>query len=224
MSLSHSKNEISEETPVRCAGGVWTKEKYMTVNLSLIVGHIRNWKAPFRRGMFVLEESRESVVSVGAESALRIRQSGLNAICHVDVTGSTWRRKEGETLTCKSILHVHRIAVNAGKVEAGATLGTVGAEPKAALLCLRNIGIVFDIVFIREVFLDHVVCLHVDFLVCICLAVVDLLHSVALLNEQSISVDALLSFTSSILIHFTNLQDVLKTIKGDLNNLVIWAS
>jgi hypothetical protein len=37
----------------------------MTVNLSLIVGHIRNWKAPFRGGMFVLEESRESVVSIG---------------------------------------------------------------------------------------------------------------------------------------------------------------
>jgi hypothetical protein len=37
----------------------------MTVNLSLIVGHIRNWKAPFRGGMFVLEESRESVVCIG---------------------------------------------------------------------------------------------------------------------------------------------------------------
>jgi len=127
-------------------------------------------------------------------------------------------------MVCKSTLHIHRIAISAGKVEAGATLRTVGAEPKAALLCLCNIGIVFDIVLIREVFLDHVVCLHIDFLVCICLAIVDLLHSVAFLDEQSISVDALLSFTSSILIHFTNLQDVLETIKGDLNNLVIWAS
>jgi hypothetical protein len=41
------------------------KRNYMTVNLSLIVGHIRNWKARFRGGMFVLEESRESVVSTG---------------------------------------------------------------------------------------------------------------------------------------------------------------
>jgi hypothetical protein len=65
MSRRIQKNEISEETPVRCAGGVWTKEKYMTVNLSLIVGHIRNWKARFRGAMFVLEESRESVVSTG---------------------------------------------------------------------------------------------------------------------------------------------------------------
>jgi hypothetical protein len=37
----------------------------MTVNLSLIVGHIRNWKACFRGEMFVLEESRGSVVNIG---------------------------------------------------------------------------------------------------------------------------------------------------------------
>ena len=49
----------------------------------------------------------------------------------------------------------------------------------------------------------------------------DLLHALTLLNEQSIAVNGLLSSTSSILIHLSNLQDILKAIKGDLDDLVV---
>ena len=121
-------------------------------------------------------------------------------------------------------LHVHRIsAVGIGEAEV-ALLTTRLTEAECSLArCLR----LFDsslFFLIGEVLLNHVVSLHVDFLVGIGLAVMNLLHAMAFFDKQSISVDAFLSFTSCVLVHLSNLQNVLKTIKSDLDDLVIRAS
>jgi len=52
MPYSHSKIEIPETPVGMCQGNVvGSKQRnYMTVNLSLIVGHIQNWKSSARRG------------------------------------------------------------------------------------------------------------------------------------------------------------------------------
>jgi hypothetical protein len=50
---------------------------------------------------------------------------------------------------------------------------------------------------------------------------VDLLHATTLLNEESISVDGVASLASSLLVKIANLEDVLKAIQGNLNDLII---
>jgi len=87
MSRSHSKKRNLRRNASSMCRGCVDKREIHDGESSLIVGHIRNWKAPFRGGMFVLEESRESVVTIGAESVLKIRQSGLNAVYYADEMG-----------------------------------------------------------------------------------------------------------------------------------------
>lgn len=77
---------------------------------------------------------------------------------------------------------------------------------------------------IREVLLDDVVGLHVNLLVGVVLAVVNLLHATTLLDEESVTVDwGLVGTLGSLLVHVTDLQDVLKTVKSDLDDLVVGA-
>jgi len=58
-----------------CRGGDEHKGKYMTVNLSLIVGHIRKLEGAFSQGkMFVLEDLAGMVVGILRGAVLSIRQ------------------------------------------------------------------------------------------------------------------------------------------------------
>lgn len=96
------------------------------------------------------------------------------------------------------------------------TEGTVGALG-------RSQAIIRIFLLIREVLLDDIVCLHVDLLVGVGLALVDLLHASALLNKQGISVYSVGDITSSLLIQVADLQDVLKAVESDLYDLVVRA-
>ena len=78
-------------------------------------------------------------------------------------------------------------------------------------------------IFIREVLLDDVVRLHVDLLVGVVLAVVDLLHTTTFFNEEGITVDRLTSIVSGFLVHLADLEDVLKTVESNLDDLVVGA-
>lgn len=51
----------------------------------------------------------------------------------------------------------------------------------------------------------------------------DLLHATALLNEESITVDRISSLAGSLLVQVANLEDVLKAIKSNLDDLVVGA-
>lgn len=78
---------------------------------------------------------------------------------------------------------------------------------------------------VREVLLDDVVRLHVDLLVGVVLALVNLLHAANLLDEESVTVDGLAarSVLAGLLVHIADLQDILKTIESDLDDLVVGA-
>jgi hypothetical protein len=52
---------------------------------------------------------------------------------------------------------------------------------------------------------------------------VDLLHATSLLDEESVAIDTSLTGLASLLVHVADLQDVLKAIKSDLDDLVIGA-
>ena len=65
--------------------------------------------------------------------------------------------------------------------------------------------------------------LHVDILVGVVLAVVNLIHTTTLLNEQSIAVEGFGTVTSRLLVEITDLENVLKTIKSNLDDLVVRA-
>jgi hypothetical protein len=125
-------------------------------------------------------------------------------------------------------LHVHRVAA-VSKVEVLLLLlGVGGTEAEVALLVdLRtSLGHVLSLaLLIREVLLDDVVGLHVDLLVGVVLALVDLLHTADLLNEESVAVDGLTTSAvlARLLVHLTNLEDVLEAIKSDLDDLVVRA-
>lgn len=121
-------------------------------------------------------------------------------------------------------LHVHRVTT-VGKVEAAGLLGVVGAKAKGSV---RTSGLGHTLIgillIIREVLLNNVVGLHVNLLVGVVLAIVDLLHATTLLNEESVTVDGLGAFTSSLLVEVTDLENVLKTVKSHLNDLVVGAA
>lgn len=78
-------------------------------------------------------------------------------------------------------------------------------------------------VLVGEVLFDDVVRLHIDLLVGVVLAVVDLLHAAHLLDEESVTVDGLTSLVARLLVHLTHLQDVLKAVEGNLDDLVVRA-
>ena len=119
-----------------------------------------------------------------------------------------------------STLHVHRLGAVTTKVEA-TLLGTAGSTESKLLLSTH--GLIAGLVLVREVLLDDVVRLHVNLFVGVGLAVVDLLHASALLDKQSITVNRLGALASSVLVKLANLENVLKTIKGNLDNLVVGA-
>ncbi|KUI56758.1 hypothetical protein VP1G_10880 [Cytospora mali] len=123
-------------------------------------------------------------------------------------------------------LHIHGLSL-VGEVEgrSRALVSTVSAKAEGSVGSLGlGHAIIGILVLIGEVLLDDVVCLHVDLLVLVGLALVDLLHAAALLDEQSISVDGVGCVTSSLLVQVTDLEDVLKTIEGDLDDLVVGAA
>lgn len=123
-------------------------------------------------------------------------------------------------------LHVHRIAA-IGEVEVLLLLllGVASAESKVALLVDLGVGLVHVlclILLIREVFFNDVVSLHVDLLVGVVLAFVDLLHTADLLDEERITVDRVTASTFLLLlVHVAHLENVLKTIESDLDDLVV---
>ncbi len=120
-----------------------------------------------------------------------------------------------------AFLHVHRLCtIGATEVES-TLLGAVGAESE--LLWGLAHGIVRILVLIREVLLDDVVRLHVDLLVGVGLAVVDLLHAAALLDEQRVAVDRIRTIAGGLLVELSDLQDVLEAVQGYLDDLVVGA-
>jgi hypothetical protein len=125
-------------------------------------------------------------------------------------------------------LHVHRVTT-VGKVEVLLLLLSI-ASAEAEVALLVDLGATFAHVLslallVGEVLLDDVVCLHVDLLVGVVLALVNLLHTANLLNEESIAVDGLAagSVLARLFVHVANLENVLETIKGDLDDLVVGA-
>lgn len=119
------------------------------------------------------------------------------------------------------LLHIHGVTT-VGEVESALLLR--GAEGESSLGLLRsNLINVTSLVLIREVLLDDVVCLHVDLLVGVVLAVMDLLHTTGLFDEQSVAVDVGLRL-ASLLVHLADLEDVLQTIQSNLDDLVVRAS
>lgn len=121
-------------------------------------------------------------------------------------------------------LHVHGVST-AGEVESAGRLLLASTEGEASLGLLGSqlVDLTSSLILIREVLLNDVVGLHVDLLVGVVLAVVDLLHATSLLNEERVAVDAGITL-ASLLVHLTNLQDVLKAIQSNLDDLVIGAS
>lgn len=120
-------------------------------------------------------------------------------------------------------LHVHGVT-SVGKVEAARLAGAVGAEAKLAVGAGRlSHALIGILLLIREVLLDNVVGLHVNLLVGVVLTVVNLLHATALLDEEGVLVKTLGTFTSSLLVQVTNLENILKTVKGNLDDFIIRA-
>jgi hypothetical protein len=123
-------------------------------------------------------------------------------------------------------LHVHRVAA-VGEVEVLLLLLRVGsAEAEVTLLVDLRAGLAHVLgvaLLIREVLLDDVVRLHVNLLVCVVLALVDLLHAANFLDEERIAVDGLTTgaILARLLVHVADLEDVLEAVEGDLNNLVV---
>lgn len=125
-------------------------------------------------------------------------------------------------------LHVHGIAA-VGEVEVLLLLLGVGStEAKVTLLVDLGTGLAHVLslaLLVGEVLLDDVVRLHVNLLVGVVLALVDLLHAADLLDEESITVDGLAASTTlvGVLVHLADLENVLKTVKCDLDDLVVRA-
>ena len=120
-------------------------------------------------------------------------------------------------------LHVHALSA-VGEVEV--LLLLLSAEAELAVLTLLRSHLV-DLalaIIVREVLLDDGVSLHVDLLVAVVLALVDLLHATALLHEERELVDSgLARALLGLLVHVANLEDVLNTVKRDLDDLVVGA-
>src|SRR3569833_1078151 len=121
-------------------------------------------------------------------------------------------------------LHVHGVGT-VSKVEAAALGTSVGGAETEGSVGTLGLGhaIVVVLLVVREVLFDDVVCLHVDLLVGVILAVVDLLHAAALLDEQGVAVDGVGALTSSLLVEIADLQDVLQAIQRHLDDLVFGA-
>lgn len=120
-------------------------------------------------------------------------------------------------------LHIHGIT-SVGEVEAARLSSVVGTEAKGAVGSSRlGSSLVNVLLIIGEVLLNDVIRLHVDILVGVVLAVVNLVHTTALLNKQSVAVEGFGTITSGLLVEVTNLQNVLETVKSNLDDLVVRA-
>ena len=130
--------------------------------------------------------------------------------------------KSDPSVSCS---HFHVTAV--GKVEVLLLLLLLRlTKAEVAILCNLRSGTLHVLGFsilVREVLLDDVVCLHVNFLVGVVLAVVNLFHAAAFFDEESVAVDGFASVISRLLVHFTHFKDILKTVESDLDNLVVRA-
>lgn len=120
-------------------------------------------------------------------------------------------------------LHVHGVGA-VGKVEATSLTGAVGAEAKLAVGA-SGLGhaLVGVFVLVVEVLLNDVVSLHVDLLVGVVLAVVNLVHAAALLDEKGKLVQVLGTLVTRLLVEVANLENVLETVEGNLDDLVVGA-
>jgi len=109
-------------------------------------------------------------------------------------------------------LHVHGI-VAVGKLETALLLSLTKAESTVSTNCRANGKVFIALLFvIREVLLNNGIGLHVNLLICVILAIMNLLHTTALLDEQSITIDwfsRLASCFHGFLVKITNLEDVL---------------
>ena len=94
------------------------------------------------------------------------------------------------------------------------------AKAKGLAVSLRSKGSVIGNVFILsvKVLIDNVISLLVNSIVDVGLAVVDELHATSLFNVNGILV---LGAVGLNLVVLTNLENVLKGVKSDLNNLVV---
>lgn len=122
-------------------------------------------------------------------------------------------------------LHVHGVAA-VGKVEATSLARAVGGGTETELAvgaCGLRHAFIGILLLVGEVLFDDVVCLHVNLLVGIVLAVMNLLHAAALLNKEGVLVEVLSTVASSLLVEVTNLENVLKTVEGNLDDLVVGA-
>lgn len=120
-------------------------------------------------------------------------------------------------------LHIHGITAVAEVEATRLLLASAERESGLGLLGSKLLNVTTGLVLVREVLLDDVVSLHVDLLVGIVLAIVDLLHATGLFDEESVAVDTSLAGLASLLVHVSDLEDVLKTIESDLDDLVVRA-
>lgn len=120
-------------------------------------------------------------------------------------------------------LHIHTI-YPVGEVEgSGWLLAGTQSEACLCLLGCKFVNISTSLVFIREVPFNDVISFHVDLLIRVVLAVVDLFHAASFFNEEGIAIHAGLTHLGRFFIHLSNLQNILQAVESNLNDLVIWA-
>ena len=121
-------------------------------------------------------------------------------------------------------LHVHGIAVRVGAaVKAETTRLTRTKAEGASRVPSRSepSNLCSVLVLFGKVLLDDVVGLHVNLLVRVILAAVDLLHSTSLLDVDGVAVDVV---SLGSLVHLADLEDVLDAVEGHLDDFVVQTS
>src|ERR1700730_18491941 len=76
-------------------------------------------------------------------------------------------------------------------------------------------------VLTREVLLNDIESLHINFIVGNALAVINLLHALTFLDEESVAVNCIWAFSRGILLELSNFENILQSVKGNLNDLVV---
>ena len=76
------------------------------------------------------------------------------------------------------------------------------------------------VILLSEVGVNNREGLLVDVEIVVCLQLMDLLHTTTILNIETVLVDTV----GLLLVHLANLQDVLQTIQGNLDNLIVHAN
>jgi len=184
------------------------------------------WVLLRRMGKYV----QKSMLSQAVDTASSDQEAWWMRLCRGEGPVAVLQRGiGGDDFSCARFLHVHRVTT-VGKVEVLLLLlGVARAEAEVTFLVDLGPGLAHVLgvtLLVGEVLLDDVVCLHVNLLVGVVLALVDLLHAANLLDEQGVAVDRLAtrSVLASLLVHVTDLENVLKTVESDLDNLVVGAN